>query len=304
MKKEKIKNTEVFKEGDVTVYFKDSKNMDEIKDESVHLIVTSPPYYNFIEYGKIGVGIEKVYQHYLDNMELIFKECFRAIIPDGKVCMNISNMKSRKDVEGKSFVYPIVADMTKIMQKIGFVFFDELIWVKGSANAGALGGKPLFGSYPYPPNPKMLDSIFENILIFKKDGKLENRVDKESKEKSKVSMKEWMEYTKGVWSFDVDRGSEHPASFPMELPKRLIKIYSFKNEIVLDPFVGTGTTAITAALLGRKGIGYEIYPKYLKLIENKYKVQILQTRMFDDHIDQEEKKSSLKSKKSEIIEIF
>ena len=171
-----------------------------------------------------------------------------------------------------------------MMAKLGMIFFDELIWVKGGANAGALGGKPLFGSYPYPPNPKILDSIFENIMIFKKDGKIENRVSKEIKEQSKVTMKEWMEYTKGVWFIANDR-SAHPASFPIEIPKRFIKLYTFKNEIVLDPFSGTGTTVVAAAMLDRKGIGYEIFDSYKKLIRDRYDQFVSQKTLPFDTID-------------------
>ncbi len=186
---------------DSLIYFEDSQNMGKIKNDSVALVVTSPPYFNYIEYGNIGIGTEKQYSEYLDNLKNVFRECFRALIPDGKVCINITNMKSRKDIEGKSFLYPIVADVTNLMLSLGYTFFDEIIWVKGNANNGALKGKPLFGSYPYPPNPKILDSIFENILIFKKDGKLLNRVNPQDKELSKVSKEEWMKYTKGIWIF-------------------------------------------------------------------------------------------------------
>jgi len=252
-----------------TVYFKSSTEMKEVENDSVALVVTSPPYFNFIEYGKIGIGTETEYQTYLDNLESVFRECFRVLIPDGKVCINITNMKSRKDVEGKSFVYPIVADVTKIMQKIGFTFWDEVVWVKGDANNGALKGKPLFGSYPYPPNPKMLDSIFENIIIFKKEGKLEQRVTQETKENSKVTKQEWAKFTKGVWTFPHDK-SLHPASFPLELPYRLIRLYSFVGETVLDPFAGTCTTLAAAEKLKRKSIGYEIFKDYEKLIKKRF----------------------------------
>lgn len=257
------------------VYFKSSTKMDDLPDNSIALVVTSPPYFNYIEYGKIGIGTETNYQNYLDNLELVFRECFRVLIPDGKTCINITNMKSRKDVEGRSFVYPMVADVTKMMQKIGFTFWDELIWVKGDANNGALKGKPLFGSYPYPPNPKMLDSIFENIIIFKKEGRLDQRVTPEIKESSKVSKQEWAKFTKGVWVFPPDK-SLHPASFPLELPYRLIRLYTFVGEIVLDPFAGTCTTLAAAEKLHRKSIGYEIFEDYEPLIKKRFEDSIFQ----------------------------
>jgi len=290
-----------------TVYFKSSTEMREIENDSVALIVTSPPYFNFVEYGKIGIGTEAEYQTYLDNLELVFKECFRVLIPDGKACINITNMKSRKDIEGKSFVYPIVADVTKFMQKIGFTFWDEVVWVKGDANNGALKGKPLFGSYPYPPNPKMLDSIFENIIIFKKEGRLEQRVSIESKEDSKVTKQEWAKFTKGIWTFPPDK-SLHPASFPLELPYRLIRLYSFVGETVLDPFAGTGTTLAAAEKLRRKSIGYEIFEDYEKLIRKRFQdstnVQLtLMPELPNDSDDEEwESEESIKKEPPKLIQ--
>ncbi len=274
IKKLEIKNS--------VVYFDDSRRMLDIKNNSIALVVTSPPYFNYIEYGKIGIGTESVYQEYLNNLREVFTECFRVLIPDGKACINITNMKSRKDVEGKSFLYSIIADVTKMMMEIGFLFFDEIVWVKANANNGALKGKPLFGSYPYPPNPKILDSIFENILIFKKEGRLEQRVDLQTKKDSIVSKEEWMQYTKGIWNIEPDRNSPHPASFPIELPKRLIKIYSFKNETVLDPFAGTGSTLVSANLLDRKAIGYEIYDTYEKFIKQRFSANFDQFKMFEE----------------------
>lgn len=262
----------MLKIGDSVVYFKDSKVMDEVDKESVALVVTSPPYFNYIEYGNIGIGTENKYEEYLESIEIVFKQCYDKLIPDGTFCVNITNMKSRKAVEGESFLYSIVADYTKMLQKIGFKFFDEIVWIKADANNGALKGKPLFGSYPFPPTPKILDSIFENILIFKKEGRLVDRVTKENKEASRVSKEDWQTHTKGIWNLLPDRISDHPASFPIELPKRLIRIYSFKGELVLDPFLGTGSTLLAAEMLGRKAVGYEIYEDYKRYILEKKEI--------------------------------
>lgn len=237
-------------------FFKSSENMKEISTGKVDLIITSPPYFNYINYGE-GIGHETKYDEYLSNLKKVFKECYRVLKPGGTFVINITNMKSRLKVEKKSFLYPIVANVIKIMADIGFIFFDEIIWVKGNANNGALKGKPLFGSYPYPPTPKILDSIFENILVFRKEGK-RKKVDKSIKESSKLTKEEWIEYTRGIWFIEPDRKAKHPATFPIEIPKRLIKMYSFKGDVVLDPFAGTGTTLIAAYILDRKSIGYEI----------------------------------------------
>jgi DNA modification methylase len=272
--------------GNSIVYFKDSVNMKEIKSATVALVVTSPPYYNYIEYGNLGIGTENKYEDYLENLRKVFAECYRVLIPDGKFCINITNMKSRKAVEGVSFLYSIIADVTKMMQTLGFLFFDEIVWIKGNANNGALNGKPLFGSYPYPPTPKILDSIFENILIFKKEGKQIERVSVENRELSRLTKQEWILYTKGIWQFEHDR-SDHPASFPEELPKRLIRMYSFVGEMVLDPFAGTGTTLAVADKYLRKSIGYEIFKDYEKEIHKRFQKNGIQELKFPEEIESE-----------------
>jgi DNA modification methylase len=252
------------------LFFKSSENMQEIENNNIHLIVTSPPYFNYVDYNnENGIGTEKSYEIYLNNLEKVFRECYRVLCKGGTIAINITNMKSRIKIEKKSFLYPIVSDIIKIMQKIGFIFFDEIIWVKGNANNGALKGKPLFGSYPYPPTPKILDSIFENILIFRKEGKRKS-MPKEIKEKSKLSKEEWREYTKGIWFIEPDRKAKHPATFPIEIPKRLIKLYSFVGDNILDPFAGTGTSLIVAYNLNRNSYGYELNPEFKKEFLGKF----------------------------------
>lgn len=247
--------------------------------EEVHLVVTSPPYFNYIDYGT-QQGLENInnYHEYIEELKKVFQKIYNFITSGGTICINITNMKSRRKREGQSFLYPIVADVIKFMIDIGFVFFDEIIWVKGYGNNGALKGKPLFGSYPYPPTPKILDSIFENILIFKKTGK--RTVSKEIKELSKISKDEWILYTRGIWYIEPDKKSKHPASFPLEIPMRLIKLYSFYGDTVYDPFVGSGTTLIAAAMLNRRGIGLDVNPKYKSEFEKRWKELTLNKNLF------------------------
>jgi len=247
--------------------------MDEVQDNSIHLVITSPPYYNYKDYNtksekQVG-SINHSYERFISDLDKVWKECFKKMVPGGKLCINIPNMKSRTKVEGYSFLYSIVADVTKSCQKIGYIFFDEIIWVKGSANAGALKGRPLFGSYPYPPNFKILDSIQESILVFKKPGKILKH-DEEIKEKSKLTKEEWLTYTLGVWHMLPERQNKgHCAVFPIELPLRLIKLYSFVGDTILDPFLGSGTTLKACKLLERIGIGYEINSEYKIIIDEK-----------------------------------
>ena len=237
--------------------------------ESVALTFTSPPYWNYIVYGdEPGIGCEESYDKYLVSLGKVFGAVFEKTMPGGRLVVNASNMKSRKSVEGTSFVYPLIADIIRGADDVGFTFFDEIVWVKGGANAGALKGRPLFGSYPYPPTPKILDSIFENILIFTKPGKRE-KASKAAKETSKLTKQEWAIFTKGIWELAPDHDPVHPATFPMEMAKRIIKMYSFAGDLVLDPFAGTGTSLIAAELNGRASVGFEIAPAYQKTVEDK-----------------------------------
>lgn len=248
-------------------------------ESELHLVVTSPPYFNYINYGiESTIGTESSYSEYLKNLYTVFKNCYDCLCSGGTVCVVITNMQSRRKMEKASFLYPIVADTISLMQDIGYVFFDEIIWIKGWGNNGALKGKPLFGSYPYPPTPKMLNSIFENILIFKKRGN--RKVDRKTKESSRVDKITWMEYTRGVWFIEPDRESQHPATFPLEIPKRLITLYSFAGDTVYDPFAGTGTTLIGAYLLKRNSIGVEINPEFFQETVRKWQKYIFQQKLF------------------------
>ena len=240
-----------------------------LKNESVALTFTSPPYWNFIDYaGSEGVGYESSYKDYLNALLKLFRAIEKKTIPGGRMVVNASNMKSRRAVEGESFVYPIVPDIIGLAQRAGFTFFDEIIWVKGGANAGSLNGKPLFGSYPYPPTPKILDSVFENIVVFTKPGS-RKKVCKAVKNRSQLTIDEWRVFTKGIWEIPPDRNSDHPATFPMEVAERVIRLYSFTGDVVLDPFAGSGTTLIAADKYDRRGIGFEIARDYEQVIKNK-----------------------------------
>lgn len=253
--------------------FMDNMNKDAgvpaLSNESIALTFTSPPYWNFVDYaGSKGVGYEESYKEYINSLFKLFKEIEKKTIPGGRMVINASNMKSRKSIEGVSFVYPIVADIISKAQKAGFTFFDEIVWVKGGANAGALNGRVLFGSYPYPPTPKILDSTFENILVFTKPGKRE-KVSSEVKDRSQLTKDEWRAFTKGIWEIPPDKDPHHPATFPMEIADRIVRMYSFADDLVLDPFAGSGTTLIAAEKNNRFGIGFEISREYKEAVKNK-----------------------------------
>ena len=223
---------------------------------------------NYIEYDGEGGGTFETYHDYLRSLETLLELLHRKTMPGGRLVINIANMHSRRHIEGASYVYPIVADIIGIATRVRFIFFDELIWIKGNANTGVLNGSFLFGSYPYPPTPKILNTIFEYILVFKKEGKRE-AVTQERKEKSKIDRLQWRKWTKGIWEIPPDRESGHPASFPIAVAERIVRLYSFVDDVVLDPFAGSGTTVVAAERHQRKGIGFEIAIEYKQSILDK-----------------------------------
>ena len=247
----------------------DSRRMLEVQDDSVDLIITSPPYWHIKDYetsSQIGYG-QDLHQ-YLKDIYLVWKECFRVLRNGGRFCLNIGDQFARSVIYGKYKVIPIHAEFILQCEKIGFDFMGSIIWQK-KTTMNTTGGASIMGSYPYPPNG-MVEIDYEFILIFKKPGS-SKKVSKEIKEISKLTKEEWKQYFSGHWYFRGARQIEHEAMFPEELPKRLIKMFSFKGDTVLDPFLGSGTTISVALELNRNGIGYEINRNFLKLIKNKIK---------------------------------
>jgi DNA modification methylase len=247
----------------------DSRRMLEVQDEYVDLIITSPPYWHIKDYetsSQIGYG-QDLHQ-YLRDIYLVWEECFRVLRGGGRFCLNVGDQFTRSVIYGKYKVIPIHAEFILQCEKIGFDFMGSIIWQK-KTTMNTTGGASIMGSYPYPPNG-MVEIDYEFILIFKKPGQ-SKKVSKEIKEISKLTKEEWKQYFSGHWYFRGVKQIEHEAMFPEELPKRLIKMFSFKGDTVLDPFLGSGTTVGVALELNRNGIGYEINRNFLELIKNKIK---------------------------------
>lgn len=245
----------------------DSRQMDEVKNESVHLIITSPPYWQLKDYGaKEQIGYNDSYQDYIDNLNKVWKGCYRVLHPGCRLCINIGDQFARAIIYGRYKVIPIRTEITKFCESIGFDYMGGIIWQKVTT-CKTTGGATVMGSYPYPRGG-IIKIDYEFILIFKKLGK-DPKPSSEIKEKSKLTQEEWNEYFKGHWNFPGEKQNGHIAMFPIELPRRLIKMFSFYGDTVLDPFLGSGTTSKAALDLGRNSIGYEINKEFLETIKSK-----------------------------------
>ena len=251
------------------IYIGDSRHMKEVADESVQLIITSPPYGTLKDYeNEDQIGLDQSYSDYIENLNEVWKECIRVLGPDGKLCINIMPLFESGNATPfkRRVTHTVISDIEKFIESTGEMFtFALYIWDKRKIVRFSS-----FGSYPYPTN---IFSTFpyEWIIVFCKKGK-RPKVSAEIKEKSKLTQKEWADWAvNSFWEMQPAKAKSegHPAPFPKELPHRLIKLYSFYGDTVLDPFMGSGTTAEAALELGRNAIGYELNPEYKTLIEAK-----------------------------------
>lgn len=246
--------------------------MREVTDESVHLIVTSPPYWQLKDYGDEGqIGFNDTYEDYVNNLSLVWQECRRVLHPGCRLCVNIGDQFARSVYYGRYKIIPIRAEIIKFCEAAGFFdYMGAIIWQKVTTT-NTTGGATIMGSFPYPRNG-IVKLDYEFILLFRKPGK-PPRVSGAQKERSRLTREEWNQYFAGHWNFSGARQDGHLAMFPEELPRRLIRMFSFVGDTVLDPFLGSGTTSLAAKNLGRNSIGYEINRDFLPVIEEKLGVK-------------------------------
>ncbi|MDD2595535.1 MAG: DNA methyltransferase [Bacteroidales bacterium] len=245
----------------------DSRKMSELKDQSVHLIVTSPPYWQLKDYGTDNqIGFNDSYENYINHLNLVWKECFRVLHDGCRLCINIGDQFARSVYYGRYKVIPIHSEIIRFCETIGFDFMGQIIWQK-TTTMNTTGGGAVMGSFPNPRNG-IVKLDFEYILLFKKQGNAPKPT-LEQKADSAMTNEEWNTYFNGHWCFSGAKQDKHLAMFPEELPHRLIKMFSFPEEIVLDPFMGSGTTALAAKNLGRNSVGYEINPEFIPIIKLK-----------------------------------
>ena len=272
----------------------DSRQMSEVKDNSVHLIITSPPYWQLKDYGTENqIGFHDDYETYINHLNLTWQECYRVLHNGCRLCINIGDQFARSTYYGRYKIIPIHAEIIKFCETIGFDFMGQIIWQK-TTTMNTSGGASIMGSYPNPRNG-IVKLDFEYILLFKKQGNAPKPT-KEQKENSIMTNKEWNTYFSGHWYFSGAKQDKHLAMFPEELPYRLIRMFSFPNETILDPFMGSGTTALVAKKLNRNSIGYEINPNFIPIIKNKVgydeifsksKIETIQQKTITKNFDKE-----------------
>ncbi|HKL34648.1 MAG TPA: DNA methyltransferase [Tangfeifania sp.] len=245
----------------------DSRNMDELTDNSVDLAITSPPYWQLKDYGTENqIGYNESYEEYINHLNIVWKECYRILDNGSRLCINIGDQFARAVYYGRYKVIPIRTEIIKFCEAIGFDYMGAIMWQK-KTTSNTTGGASLMGSYPYPKNG-IISIDYEFILIFKKLG-VPKKPSKEIKEMSKMTKEEWKTYFDGHWYFGGAKQDGHIAMFPEELPRRLIKMFSFVGDTVIDPFLGSGTTSLAAKNLNRNSVGYEMNPEFIPFIKRK-----------------------------------
>ena len=241
--------------------------MTELNDNSIHLVITSPPYWQLKDYGSDNqIGYHESYENYINSLNLVWKECYRVLHNGCRLCVNIGDQFARSVYYGRYKVIAIREEIIKFCENVGFDYMGAIIWQKVTTS-NTTGGGLQMGSYPYPRNG-ILKLDYEFILLFKKLGDAP-KPSKEIKELSKMTSEEWNTFFAGHWNFGGVRQNNHIAMFPEELPRRLIKMFAFVNDTVLDPFAGSGTTNLAAKNLGRDSVGYEINAEFIPVIKEK-----------------------------------
>lgn len=243
-----------------------SEKMDMIPDNSIDLMITSPPYNVSKDYDE-DLSLDE----YLDFLKNVFLETYRVLNFGGRACINIANL-------GRKPYIPLTAYLNKIMVDIGFLMRGEIIWNK----AASASPSTAWGSWMSASNPTLRD-VHEYILVFSK-GDYKKTLTKEEKihKENTISKENFMEWTKSIWTFNAESAKRvgHPAPFPIELPYRLVQLFSYKDDIVLDPFLGSGTTAIASLESNRKFIGFETSEEYVELAQKRIRPYLDSIKIF------------------------
>ncbi len=251
----------------------DARYLSFIKDESVHLVLTSPPYWNLKKYrdNPDQLGHIDQYETFLLELEKVWREVYRVLVPGGRLVCVVGDVCVSRRAFGRHLVFPLHADICVMCRKIGFDNLNPIIWHKiANANYEVANGSRFLGK-PYEPNAIIKNDI-EFILMQRKPGGYRKPTDRQ-RELSKINKKDFDDWFRQIWNIPGASTRNHPAPFPFELASRIVKMFSFVEDTVLDPFCGTGTTMIAALRSGRNSIGVEIEPEYCKITARQLKAE-------------------------------
>lgn len=251
------------------IYLRDARRLDLETRDDVHLVVTSPPYFNLVEYEGTNpaqqLAVIESYEDFLENLDEVWQRCFERLVPGGRMCVVVGDVCVARRKAGRHHVLPLHADISLRCRTIGFDYLTPILWAKIANATTEVGGATRFLGKPYEPNGIIKNDI-EYILMLRKPGNYRNP----SAAQRALSILEPEEHERGYRSIWADipgqtRVDGHPAPFPIQLAERLIKLFSFVGDTVLDPFWGSGTTTVAAMRAARSSVGYEIEKRYLEI---------------------------------------
>ena len=281
----------------------DARNLSFIPDASVHLVVTSPPYWTLKRYEENPnqLGHVKEYETFLDCLRRVWEECYRVLVPGGRLICVVGDVCLSRREFGRHLVVPLHADICVMCRHLGFDNLNPIIWHKiSNANYEVKNGTKFFGK-PYEPNAIIKNDI-EFILMQRKPGGYRQPTP-EQRQLSMLSKQEYESWFAQFWKITGASTKEHPAPFPLELAYRLVRMFSFVGDTVLDPFLGSGTTMLAAMKANRNSIGVEIEPAYLTMVRRRLSNE--QRDLFKDALLIEERRfiSSERDRLGELVAV-
>ena len=252
-----------------TLYHGDARNISFLPDNSVHLVVTSPPYWNLKEYkrGENQLGIIDDYESFVFELSKVWQECYRVLVPGGRVVCVVGDVCLSRRKYGRHVVMPLHSDIVVSCRKIGFDNLNPILWHRISNAAFEANSGSSFLGKPYEPNAIIKNDV-EYILMERKPGGYRNPSN-EQREQSRIAKEDYDAWFRQIWNLPGASLRNHPAPFPIEIATRLVKMFSFVGDTVLDPFCGSGTTMIAAMRSGRNSIGIETEIEYCNMIANR-----------------------------------